>query len=307
MESKQPNSTEQNSCRIAAFFDVDGTLMPRPSLERRYFRVLRWRRAVPARNYWTWLKEAVQLLPLGINAVVHANKMYLRGVPILSESDGGHGSDSPGHKSGHQGKGQASAPPRCNPRWPVPPFFPEAIERVARHAKQGHAIVLVSGTLEPLANAAARALEVELTARDIAAKIRICATRLEENGGKWTGRILDEAMFGEAKARAVRKVAQELKLDLSHCWAYGDSANDRWMLAAVGNPAAVNPSRKLARIARRRGWFMARWKEDLVPGSHRREGNNAECGPSPSAFVEGVLKFYLSSSRKINSPSENCG
>ena len=49
-------------------------------------------------------------------------------------------------------------------------------------------------------------------------------------------------------------------LDLERCFAYGDSASDRWMLEAAGKPAAVNPSNDLARIARRNDWPVLRWE-----------------------------------------------
>lgn len=145
---------------------------------------------------------------------------------------------------------------------PVLRFYPEAIERVAWHARRGHGIVLVTGTLEPLAQQATRALEAELHARGISGEIRICATRLEQKGDCWTGRILGEAMFGEAKARAVRRVAAEAGLDLRRCFAYGDSASDRWMIEAVGRPAAVNPSADLARIAGRNDWPVLHWRTE---------------------------------------------
>ena len=141
---------------------------------------------------------------------------------------------------------------------PVPPC-PEAMERLAWHAERGHLIVIVSGTLEPLAVRAAWALEAELRERGLETKIRVCATRLEEKSGKWTGRILGEAMFGEAKARAVRRIASELDLDLQRCFAYGDSSSDKWMLETVGRPAAVNPPNDLTRIARRNDWVVLRW------------------------------------------------
>ena len=255
--------SEEKRCEgIAAFFDLDGTLIPSPSLERRFFRVLRYRREIPAKNYLVWLKEAVRLMPRGMNAIVHANKMYLQGVKGLDESDGENRSDSSGHTSGHQAGGQAATPPRRNPRLPVPHFFAEGVERVAWHAGQGHAIVLVSGTLGPLASAAALALGLRLAVGGVTAFIGVCATRLEEAGGIWTGRVVGEAMFGTAKARAVIKLADEMRFDLSQSYAYGDGANDRWLLAAVGKPAAVNPSRKLARIAQKRGWPVLHWGEE---------------------------------------------
>ena len=244
--------------RVAAFFDLDGTLLPLPSLEQRFFRALRYRREIPVKNYFLWLREALRLLPRGVDSVLHANKMYLRGVPSLNESGAENQIDSRTHKSGHQDGGQASTPPRHNPRWPVPHFFEDGVERVAWHATQGHVIVIVSGTLELLANAAVRTLEKELADRGITAGIRVCATKLEESGGRWTGRILGEPMFGKAKARAILLLSEEMDLDLSQSWVYGDSGQDRWMLAAVGNPAAVNPTPNLARIAWKQGWPILR-------------------------------------------------
>jgi len=145
-----------------------------------------------------------------------------------------------------------------------PPFYAEAIERVAWHAECGHMIVMVSGTLEPLAERAARVLEAELGARGWMGKVRVCATRLEEKHERWTGRIVGEAMFGEAKARAVRRIAAEADLDLERCFAYGDSASDWWMLEAVGRPAAVNPSKDLTQIASRNGWPVLRWDDNRI-------------------------------------------
>jgi HAD superfamily hydrolase (TIGR01490 family) len=191
-------------------------------------------------------------------------------VNVFNESDEGERNFSSSHKSGHQAQGQASAPPRRNPRLPVPGFFSQAIERVAWHAGQHHEIVLVSGTLEPLARGAAQILEAELAARGIAAAIRVCATRLEERDGKWTGRVIGDAMFGEAKARAAKRLAEEMRLDLKRCYAYGDSMNDRWLLAMVGKPAAVNPSEDLAVTALSRGWPILNWSEQESITQRRR-------------------------------------
>jgi HAD superfamily hydrolase (TIGR01490 family) len=240
---------------VAAFFDLDGTLMPLPSLEWRFFRTLRYRKFIGNRNYFLCLCEALRLIPLGINQIMHANKMYLRGVRTDVECGGADipvclslGDEAPGER-----KRQA--------RMPVP-LYPEAIDCVAWHAEPGHLIVIVSGTLEPLAQGVARWLEAELAKRGLATRIRVCATRLEQSAGSWTGRIVGEAMFGEAKARAIRRIAAELDLDLQRCFAYGDSSSDKWMLDAVGKPAAVNPSSDLARIARRNDWSVFLWAEE---------------------------------------------
>jgi HAD superfamily hydrolase (TIGR01490 family) len=232
---------------IAAFFDLDGTLMGEPSLEGRFFAHLRHKKAIPFANYFLWLTRAMRLMPRGIQMTRHANKMYLRGV--------------------HNGRGclgepeQAPREDREQEEFVVPRFFPAAIDQVAWHAKRGHAIVLVSGTLCPLAEEMAVALVVRLAVRGIEASVGVCATRLEENDGIWTGRIIGDAMFGKAKAREVRRIAAESGFDLTECYAYGNCVNDRWMLEAVGRPVAVNPSRGMGRLARRQGWTLLAWAE----------------------------------------------
>src|SRR5689334_7862011 len=100
------DEVKETSKGVAAFFDLDGTLIPLPSLERRLFRTLRYRRQIPARNYFLWLREAVRLLPRGVSASFQANKMYLRGVQISDERDEGDANVSSRHKGGHQGEGQ---------------------------------------------------------------------------------------------------------------------------------------------------------------------------------------------------------
>lgn len=260
-EAKEIEEVKEKSGEVAAFFDLDGTLAALPSLERRFYRMLRYQRKIPARNYLLWLWEAIRLAPQGIAAILQGDKMYLRGVQSFSERDARHDEVSPWHKSGRQGEGQVPVPPRRNPRLPAPVFFAEAVERVTWHAKQGHTIVIVSGTLQPLASIAALSLVLRFEMSGVTRSIRACATRLEEMDGRWTGRILGEPMFGEEKARAVERTASERNLDLTRCYAYGDSADDRWLLETVGKPAAVNPSRELARIARKRGWPLLRWNK----------------------------------------------
>ena len=236
------------SGRIAAFFDLDGTLIARPSLERRFFAELRYRRAIPLRNYFFWLAREARLAPRGIQMMRHANKMYLRGVRTGNNGLRSDEGEPPGKASG-QGRRN------------VPRFFPDGVDQVAWHAQEGHSIVLVSGALAPMAQEMALALVVRLAVRGITASVAVCATRLEENDGRWTGRIVGDAMFGEAKARAVRQMAREKGFPLGLCYGYGDGLSDRWMLEAVGRPTVVNPSEEMERLAAQRGWTVLEWAE----------------------------------------------
>src|SRR5260370_42128226 len=118
MERKEGNGAEEakdvkgseSRERIAAFFDLDGTLMALPSHERRFFRILRYRQAIPAKNYFSWLGKAMQLLPRGINAGVQENKMYLRGEQSIIQRDGRESFANSPHKNAHRNEGQTASP-----------------------------------------------------------------------------------------------------------------------------------------------------------------------------------------------------
>lgn len=218
----------------AAFFDVDGTLIAKPSLERRFVRALLYERKISPRNGFAWLREALRLAPSGLTYMLQGNKAYLRGIR------------STGARADRVARSA--------------PFFPEAAECVAQHAANDERIVLVSGTLEILAEEIAQRLRAELAKRNLFPEIHVCATRLEEKGGQWTGQILGKPMFGEAKAVAVWWLAEKWKLNLTECSAYGDSVHDQWMLASVGKPVAVNPDERLRDIAQNLGWKIVTWR-----------------------------------------------
>ncbi|MCW2581877.1 MAG: serB [Klenkia sp.] len=74
--------------------------------------------------------------------------------------------------------------------------------------------------------------------------------------GAYTGRLVGELMHHEAKAQAVRALAEREGLDLSRCTAYSDSSNDLPMLSLVGTAVAVNPDAELKAVARSRGWVV---------------------------------------------------
>jgi HAD superfamily hydrolase (TIGR01490 family) len=228
------NGAGEQERRAAAFFDIDGTLVPEPSLERRLFRELKRTGAIPWVNYLRWVAEAARLLPRGLTAIAHGNKRYLCGLraeQILAA-------------------GQPIA------------FFEEGVARVEWHARRGHEIVLVSGMLKPLARMVAMALECELEARGLEREVLVSATRLEECAGRFTGRVLGEANYGEAKRRAMEVLARAMQINLRESHGYGNTLLDRAMLDAVGHAHAVNPGKELAATANLRDWAIWHWHQE---------------------------------------------
>lgn len=112
------------------------------------------------------------------------------------------------------------------------------------HLDAGERVWLVTATPEELAAIIARRLGLT----------GALGTRAEHEDGKFTGRLIGDLLHGEAKAAAVRELAEREGLDLSSCAAYSDSINDIPLLSLVGRPVAVNPDSALRDEARIRGW-----------------------------------------------------
>ncbi len=123
-----------------------------------------------------------------------------------------------------------------------------ARERIAWHQGQGHHVAIVSAST-PYA--------VELVARSLG--VDYLATRLEIADGRFTGRLIEPACYGVGKVILAAAYAKERGAQLDYCYFYSDSYADLPLLEAVGHPVAVNPSRKLARIAVQRGWPITRF------------------------------------------------
>lgn len=209
-----------------AFFDIDGTLLPPPSLEQRFFRFLRRRGAIGWKNYARWLGTFARRVWTDPLLASQGNKAYLAGVCVA----------------------ELEAWQRFLRSYPLRPY-PAARERIEWHRAQRHTVYLMSGTLLPLAQEFARALSVH-----------VCATELESEDGVWTGCVHGEAICGPEKLRVMERLAEKDGIDLQRSYAYADRIHDRWVLERVGTPVAVNPDARLERLAQQRGWPVVHWR-----------------------------------------------
>jgi len=113
-----------------------------------------------------------------------------------------------------------------------------------RHLAAGERVWLVTATPVELANILSSRLGLTGALGTVA----------ETRDGVYTGALVGGLLHGEAKAEAVRALAEREGLDLALCSAYSDSANDLPMLQLVGHPHVVNPDSRLLAEARQRGW-----------------------------------------------------
>lgn len=213
--------------KVGAFFDLDGTLIPKPSVEWRFLGYLLAHGEITSAAILRWLGHGAKTFLENPGAAADGNKFYLAGVRESLASEWANSLEPESLE-----------------------IFCGGLARIWWHISQRHQVFFVSGTLAPLARAIARSLP---------GQVGVVATELEVCGDRWTGRLAGEHMSGKAKCRAIRTLATQRGLQIDLSYAYGDQTADLWMLESVGRPFAVNPSLRLRRIARRRGWSICDW------------------------------------------------
>ncbi len=218
---------------VAAFFDIDGTLIAKNSGPL-YMKFLRRRgeirRRDALRTFYFYLRYRLNLLD--IEVAVERSSRWIRG---RSERD-------------------VAEHCRVWYREMVRQHLvPEVVQRLQEHRAQGHVVALLSSTTAYLANPLAEELGIE----------HRLVSHLVVEGGRFTGEVRRPLCYGAGKIHWARRFAAERDVDLGASFFYTDSATDLPMLEVVGHPRPVNPDPVLRRIAHRRGWEVLRsgWVE----------------------------------------------
>ncbi len=214
--------------RTAAFFDVDRTLVVPRSMEQVFIPFLIRRRYLRAGDLARYLGHICRHLPELDGGLLRDNKYHFK----------------------DKDPGELDALAReCFQERIAPLVSPRGRRKVNEHRDAGHMVVLITGSLEPLAFKLKDELGAHLA----------LASRLDVEAGRLGGHLQNKRPYGAEKARLVHQVAQDYHLDLARCWAYGDHHSDVDILSAVGNPVAVNPDFNLRQVAKDRGWPIVRF------------------------------------------------
>ena len=140
-----------------------------------------------------------------------------------------------------------------------PSIYPRSKELVEADRSQGFRLVLVTGELDFALGEVARYFGFDA----------VIANTLVYEKGAATGEITRPLIATEEKARAIQRLCREYNVKPEFCKAYSDSFSDAPMLESVGHPIAVNPDRRLRRVALQRGWPIVDLRNDVpsVPRS----------------------------------------
>ncbi len=211
---------------VAAFFDVDGTLIAKNSGPL-YMRFLRRRgeirRRDAVRTIYYFLKYRLNLLD--IEQALAQSSNWIRG------------------------RREADIAEHCRVwyREMVRQYLvPEMIRKVEEHRAAGHLVALLSSTTNYLADPLAEELGIE----------HLLVTKLVVVDGCFTGEVERPLCYGHGKLHWARRFAEQHGVDLGASFFYTDSVTDVPMLEMVGHPQVVNPDPILRRMARRRGWHI---------------------------------------------------
>ncbi len=134
--------------------------------------------------------------------------------------------------------------------------YPEAEQLVREHSAAGHVVAIVSGATKFVVKPLAQRLNIK----------HLLYTRLEVEGGRFTGRVIEPICFEEGKIYWLQQFIEEHAIDLAKSYFYSDSITDLPLLDLVGHPVVTNPDPFLYRTAVKRRWPV-RFFEPPEPGN----------------------------------------
>ena len=216
---------------VAAFFDMDGTLLSSNVIETYLWVRLR---ELDGGGRLAELGRIAAKVPSLVQAERRSRSDFLRGV--YREYAGARLADL-----------EEVADQALNDHI-LSRLSPDAVRRIREHRAAGHRTVLITGAIRPLTRAL-RPLFDHIEAADLAVDRR----------GVCTGHLAASPLVGESRAAWMQSYAAEHGIDMAASFAYADSHSDLPLLAAVGHPVAVRPDVALYRHARRSHWDVADW------------------------------------------------
>jgi HAD superfamily hydrolase (TIGR01490 family) len=218
--------------KIAAFFDVDGTITQTNVVQ--YSLWYRQRDMSPVRRFI----DLVLFAPAALRYLVTEKISRHRFVEVFYQSYRDIDMDDLREWDRENFE-----------RYTAPRIREGARKAVESHRERGHRTIILTGGLESRVEPLAEQLGID----------DVLAVRLATENGRITGNVQGSYLVDEEKERAARDYAAEHHIDLEKSFAYGDSMSDLPLLESVGYPVVVNPGGKLARIAKERNWEIHSW------------------------------------------------
>ena len=127
----------------------------------------------------------------------------------------------------------------------LPRLYPEMLRIAYEHQDAGRPVYIVTAAAQDLADSLAHVMAFDGA---------IGSHLSDVKDGVYTGHSSGAFIYGEAKAVAIRELAEQHGYDLADSYSYSDSASDLPMLRIVGHAVVVNPDQELEKLAREQAW-----------------------------------------------------
>ena len=124
-----------------------------------------------------------------------------------------------------------------------PKIYPEALQLINDARSDNTQLALLTSTNTVVAAPLAKYLKIDLL-----------GTELVIRHGKYTGEFFDPYCAGPGKVDIAAEYCRENNCLLSEAAYFGDSINDKFLLAEVGYPTVVNPDHALKKLAVGNHW-----------------------------------------------------
>lgn len=213
-----------------AVFDVDGTLLPRKSMERRFIAHLLRSGCLPWRNVIRQLAGFLSaLFSPHPTAAMKANKRYLQGLD--------------------EDTVRAAARLFIDQKI-LPALSPSALQTLLACRRSGFRILLLSGSPDFLIEPLQRVLRAEAC----------ISTRPELADSRYTGGLPGMHPYGRNKCLLLCRFQEQNAVNFRDSCVFADHYSDAHHMVLFGQATAVNPGRRLRRLASRHGWRTVRWR-----------------------------------------------
>jgi HAD superfamily hydrolase (TIGR01490 family) len=132
-----------------------------------------------------------------------------------------------------------------------PRLAPNILKRVEQHHQEGHALVLISGSIRYL---------LEPVVEDLGFDHLLCTDLEVGPDGLLTGKAKGPLCLDSTKRVLSEKLAEEAHIDLASSYAYGNHQSDLPLLELVGHPYAVEPTEPLKNVALKNEWPILKFR-----------------------------------------------
>ena len=126
-----------------------------------------------------------------------------------------------------------------------PHIAPNIKARVKKHRRQGHRLILISGSVRYM---------LEPVAEDLGFDHLLCTDLEIGKGGLLTGRAKGPICLNNNKRILAEMLARKVNIDLASSYAYGNHQSDLPLLELIGNPYVVEPTEPLRKVALANKW-----------------------------------------------------